>query len=116
MIPGAVPFNKWYSSSNQLQALDAVGYEGAEPDLQRFAVAHGRKRIRAIVRTRLRGSLRFSRSQPLGTVGRQLGADRQFGAVCQELGVHHSASTLHIPWAVIASPPASGGRVVSAVV
>jgi hypothetical protein len=49
-------------------------------------------------------------------VGRQLSAERQFGAVCQELEVHHSASTLHIPWAVIASSPASGSRVVSAVV
>jgi hypothetical protein len=29
MIPGATPFNEWYSDPNQLQALDAVGYEGA---------------------------------------------------------------------------------------
>ena len=76
MIPGAVPFNKWYSSSNQLQALDAVGYEGAEPDLQRFAVAHGRKRIRAIVQTRPQGSLRSRQFQPLGATSGKHGAQR----------------------------------------
>ena len=48
-------------------------------------------------------------------VGRRLRAERQFGAVCRELGVHHSASTLHIPWAVIASSPAPDSRVVSVI-
>jgi hypothetical protein len=48
-------------------------------------------------------------------VGRRLSAERRFGAVCRELGVHRSASTLHVPWAVIASSPASGSRVVSVI-
>jgi hypothetical protein len=30
MIPGAMRFHECYSGPNQLQVLDAVGYEGAE--------------------------------------------------------------------------------------
>jgi hypothetical protein len=30
MIPGAMRFHEYYSVPNQLQVLDAVGYEGAE--------------------------------------------------------------------------------------
>src|SRR5215218_5921893 len=40
MIPGVTPFNGWYSGPKHLQALDAVGYEGAEPDLRIYAVVH----------------------------------------------------------------------------
>jgi hypothetical protein len=44
MIPGATPFNEYYSDSNQLQALDAVGYEGAELKASwAFAVEHRRE-------------------------------------------------------------------------
>src|SRR5215212_4983407 len=43
MIPGVTPFNGWYSGPKHLQALDAVGYEGAEPDLRIYAVVHRRE-------------------------------------------------------------------------
>jgi hypothetical protein len=30
MIPGGAAYNEWYSVPNQLQALDAVGYESTD--------------------------------------------------------------------------------------
>jgi hypothetical protein len=64
------------------------------------------------VSTRLQGSLRSSQFQPLGTVSRQLSAERQFGAVFRELEVHRSASTIHILWVMNASSLAPDRRMV----
>jgi hypothetical protein len=44
MIPGAMRFHEYYSVPNQLQVLDAVGYEGTELKASwAFAVEHPRE-------------------------------------------------------------------------
>jgi hypothetical protein len=45
MIPGAMRFHEYNSGVNQLQVLDAVGYEGAKPDLRIYAVVHPRELV-----------------------------------------------------------------------
>jgi hypothetical protein len=30
MLPGAVPFNEWYSGPNLLQVLDTLGYQSVD--------------------------------------------------------------------------------------
>src|SRR5215217_5242004 len=38
MIPDATPYNECYSAPYQLHALDALGYQGAGPELRPFCV------------------------------------------------------------------------------
>ena len=50
MIPEVTPFKECYSDSQQLQALDTLGYQSTELQASGlFVVAHGREGIRGIL-------------------------------------------------------------------